>query len=94
MGPVGGEHLWVRALDEGDGPGVRDVVLAAVEDVGLAALELEGPRGLVVLVGSSESKNGCFALRSDTWWNPGGLGTGNWVELTFDRASVSLTCAR
>ena len=65
MGPVGREHLGVRPLDEGDALGVRDVVvLAAVEDVGLAALEPEGPRGLVVLVESSESKNGWFALKS------------------------------
>ena len=56
MGPVGREHLGVRPLDEGDPLGVRDVVLAAVEDVGLAALELEGPRGLVVLVECSESE--------------------------------------
>ena len=54
----------MRPLDEGDALGVRDVVLAAVEDVGLAALEPEGPRGLVVLVESSESKNGWFALKS------------------------------
>ena len=56
MGPVGREDLWVRPLDEGDGGGVGDDVLAAVEDVGLAALELEGPRGLVVLVECSESE--------------------------------------
>ena len=56
MGPVGREHLWVRPLDEGDSGGVGDDVLAAVEDVWLAALELEGPRGLVVLVECSESE--------------------------------------
>ena len=55
-------------LDQGDPFAVRDVVLAAVEDVRSTVLKHEDVRGLSVLVECSESEKVVFGYEHVPWF--------------------------